>query len=94
MAFPYSRQSANEAESETDLRRDEVERTFLRIARLRLNEQQNRCRPSVILRPQLSAYVNPSQELTYVASYGALFCNGSTPDEAYEQFDRAWVEGI
>lgn len=81
-------------EDERGAARDEIVENFRRISRLKLIEAKNRCRPSVILRPRLSARVNAIQELVYVADYGQLFCEGSTPDEAYEQFDRAWVEGI
>lgn len=74
--------------------RGDILQNILSASRLLLLERRNRCRPSVLLRPELLSHLDYNDYVIYVARYGSLYASGSTPEEAFTNFDEAWVFGI
>jgi hypothetical protein len=72
----------------------QASRYLLQAARSRYLAERNLCRPSVLLGAELAEYVcTVTGETFYAASYDCLFATGQTPDEAFLNFDAAWIEG-
>lgn len=83
----YAGQRAEQARSEAS--------EYLRhAAALIYRRHLNLARPSIIVGAELSQVILPtSGQMAWQASYGGLFAIGSTPDEAFHNFDLAW-EGV
>jgi hypothetical protein len=63
-------------------------------AELRLRTARNQCRPSVILGIDLDSAVTADGQTFYLASYGSVVAKGYSPDEAFGNFDREWMNGV